>query len=160
MMNIQLLGSMLMVSLSQEYSEDCLTDAVDHRLVHVMYFKNVSFLIIYLRALWEVKVEKIRSVAMDACSKSWWKPQRGRAELPGLRWPWKEDRNEKPLHTTSVNVSVPEDSDTGDEGEEVEPVTFCCCLSFVQKPCKLDFPLYFTYSFSQILQIQVNPWES
>ena len=51
MMNIQLLGSMLMVSLSQEYSEDCLTDAVDHRLVHVMYFKNVSFLIIYLRAL-------------------------------------------------------------------------------------------------------------
>ena len=116
-MNIQFLGSMLMVSLAQEYSEDCLTDAVDHKLVHVMYFKNVSFLIIYVRALWEEKVEKIRSVAMDACSKSSWKPQRGRAELPGLRWPWKEDRNEKPLHTTSVNVSVPEDSDTGDGGQ-------------------------------------------
>lgn len=49
-MNIQLLGSMLMVSLAQEYSEDCLTDAVDHRVVHVMYVKNVRFFI-YLRAL-------------------------------------------------------------------------------------------------------------
>ena len=46
-----LLCNTFTVSLSQEYSEDCLTDAVDHKLVHVMYFKNVSFLIIYVRAL-------------------------------------------------------------------------------------------------------------
>ena len=94
---------------------------------------------------------------MDACSKSSWKPQRGTAERPGLRWPLARWPQQEAPHTASVNVSVPEDSDTGDEGEEVEPVTFCWCLSFVQKPCKLDFPLYLTYSFSQILQIPSHP---
>ena len=40
------------------------------------------------------------------------------AELNYQAWgdPWK-DEHKKPLHTTSVNVSVPEDSDTGDKGE-------------------------------------------
>ena len=70
------------VTVSRKYSGDRLTDEVDHEdcwMQHTLRM-YVSWKYITLRALWEEKVEKIRTMVMDCCSKSWWKPQRGRAK--------------------------------------------------------------------------------
>ena len=77
-------------------------------VVDATYFKNVRFLTKHLRARWGEKVEKIRSVAMDACSQSWWKPQRGSAEPPALSGPWQAEpspQQEAPRHL-SASVSL------------------------------------------------------